>query len=117
MPPAARPAPGELAIREVGRKDDDALWAMLEPVFRAGEAFCVAQDVSRQDGLAFWHRGSCEDGDPNLRRVFLAELAIATGGFSPAASFVYVFAPLISAQIAPRCVLPAPLGPNRLRAR
>ena len=89
MPLGARPAPGELAIREVGRKDDDALWAMLEPVFRAGEAFCVPQDVSRADGLAFWHHGASEDGSSSLRRVFLAELAISTGGFSPVGTFFF----------------------------
>lgn len=34
--------------------DEDALWAMLEPVFRAGETYAVDPAISREDAIAFW---------------------------------------------------------------
>jgi len=70
-PPVSAAAPGSagasaaLRIRPAGPDDGPALWAMLEPVFRAGETYCIERDVSREGGLAFW----C---DPP-HRVFLAE--------------------------------------------
>jgi ribosomal protein S18 acetylase RimI-like enzyme len=45
--------------------DADALWALLRPVFRAGETYAVEPDIDRSGALAFW----C---DPP-HRVFLAE--------------------------------------------
>ena len=52
-------------IRPTDAADDDALWSMLEPVFRAGDTYCIDPDVSRTAALAYW----C---DPP-HRVFLAE--------------------------------------------
>jgi ribosomal protein S18 acetylase RimI-like enzyme len=34
--------------------DQDAIWAMLEPVIRAGEVFALPLDMAREDGLAYW---------------------------------------------------------------
>ena len=34
--------------------DHDAIWAMLEPVIRAGEVFALPLDMSREDALAYW---------------------------------------------------------------
>jgi len=42
-------------IRAARPGDADALWAMLEPVFRAGDTYTVDPDISREDALAFWH--------------------------------------------------------------
>jgi ribosomal protein S18 acetylase RimI-like enzyme len=60
----ANPA-GALLVRPASRRDDDALWAMLEPVFAAGETYCLPRDVGRADALAYW----CGGG----HRVFVAE--------------------------------------------
>ena len=46
-----------LTIRPAIAADDDALWAMLEPVFRAGQTYAVPRDVSRRDALAYWRDG------------------------------------------------------------
>ncbi|PKP74589.1 MAG: GNAT family N-acetyltransferase [Alphaproteobacteria bacterium HGW-Alphaproteobacteria-6] len=54
-----------MIIRPATPADDAALWAMLEPVFRAGETYAVARDISRDAALAYW------SGAPH--RVFLAE--------------------------------------------
>jgi len=44
-----------LAIRPATPADDDAIWAILEPTFRAGETYPIPRDVSRADGLAYWY--------------------------------------------------------------
>ena len=43
-----------MIIRAAGPGDADALWAMLEPVFRAGDTYTVDPEISRADALAFW---------------------------------------------------------------
>ena len=44
-----------LAIRPATRADDDAVWAILAPTFRAGETYPIPRDISRSDALAYWH--------------------------------------------------------------
>lgn len=43
-----------LAIRPAEARDDDAIWAILEPTFRAGETYPIPREVSRADALAYW---------------------------------------------------------------
>ena len=43
-----------MMIRPATQADADTIWAMLEPVFRAGETYCVARDISRENALAYW---------------------------------------------------------------
>lgn len=43
-----------LAIRCATPSDDDAIWAILEPTFRAGETYPVPRDITRADALAYW---------------------------------------------------------------
>jgi len=47
--------------------DAGALWALLEPVFRAGDTYAIDADIARDDALAYW----CGPG----RRVFVCEAA------------------------------------------
>lgn len=51
-------------IRPACDDDDDAIWAMLNPVFRAGNTYTVPSDISRDAALNFWKSG---------HEVFLAE--------------------------------------------
>jgi ribosomal protein S18 acetylase RimI-like enzyme len=44
----------KLTIRPAAPPDDDAIWAILEPTFRAGETYPIPRDVSRTDALAYW---------------------------------------------------------------
>ncbi len=44
-----------LSIRPAARADDDAIWAILEPTFRAGETYPIPRDISREEALAYWH--------------------------------------------------------------
>jgi ribosomal protein S18 acetylase RimI-like enzyme len=43
-------------IRAATPADDDAIWAILEPTFRAGETYPIPRDISRAEALAYWHR-------------------------------------------------------------
>lgn len=44
-----------MLIRQSEPRDDDAIWRILEPAFRAGETYPVPRDISRTDALAYWH--------------------------------------------------------------
>ena len=41
-------------IRAAAAGDDDAIWAILEPTFRAGETYPIPREVSRTDALGYW---------------------------------------------------------------
>ncbi|MEM7178133.1 MAG: N-acetyltransferase [Pseudomonadota bacterium] len=43
-----------LAIRPATDADDDAIWAILEPIFRAGETYAIGRDIPRAEALAYW---------------------------------------------------------------
>ena len=43
-----------MLIRPARDEDHRAIWAILEPVVRAGEVFALDRDMSEADGLAYW---------------------------------------------------------------
>ena len=44
-----------MLIREaVATGDGDAIWAILEPVIRAGETYPLPRDMDRESALAYW---------------------------------------------------------------
>ena len=43
-----------LTIRAATAADDDAIWAILGPSFRAGETYPLPRDISRAEALAYW---------------------------------------------------------------
>ena len=45
----------EPVLRPATVSDSDAIWAMLEPVFRAGDTYAIDPDVTRADALAYWY--------------------------------------------------------------
>ena len=55
-----------ISIRAASSDDTDAIWGMLEPVVRAGEAFTQPRDMNREEGLAYWFAPA--------HTVFVAEL-------------------------------------------
>ncbi|EPX82982.1 GNAT family N-acetyltransferase [Salipiger mucosus] len=55
----------EITLRPVAESDRDALWHMLEPVFRAGDTYAIDPDIPREAALDYW----CGPG----RAVFVAE--------------------------------------------
>jgi len=46
--------PSAITVRPAAPADEAAIWAVLEPVFRAGETYAVARDIGRDDALARW---------------------------------------------------------------
>lgn len=52
---AAKPlTPASVLIRAPNPSDHDAIWAMLEPVLRAGEILAMPRDFGRDQALALW---------------------------------------------------------------
>lgn len=45
-------------MRPATQTDEPAIWAMLEPVFRAGETYAIDPAISRADALGWWGRGT-----------------------------------------------------------
>jgi GNAT superfamily N-acetyltransferase len=43
-----------LTIRRAQAGDEAAIWAILEPVFRAGDTYTIDPDIPREDALAYW---------------------------------------------------------------
>ncbi|WP_354310169.1 GNAT family N-acetyltransferase [Sphingomonas trueperi] len=43
-----------LVIRPAVGQDGAAIWAILEPVIRAGETYALDRDLSREAALAYW---------------------------------------------------------------
>jgi ribosomal protein S18 acetylase RimI-like enzyme len=41
-------------IRQATAGDDNAIWRILEPTFRAGETYPVSRDISRTDAIGYW---------------------------------------------------------------
>jgi L-amino acid N-acyltransferase YncA len=43
-----------MVIRPVAQTDEDAVWAILQPVIRAGETMALPRDMDRPAALAHW---------------------------------------------------------------
>lgn len=43
-----------MLIRPARKEDEAALWAILEPIIRAGETYALPRDMSRAEALAYW---------------------------------------------------------------
>ncbi len=56
----------DINIRSASSADRDTIWAMLEPVIRAGETYALSRDMTRDAALAYWLGGD--------RETFVAEV-------------------------------------------
>ena len=61
----------DLVLREATDDDRPAIWALLEPVMRAGETYCWPRDVTADVGLARWM-------EPPPARTYVATLPDGT---------------------------------------
>jgi L-amino acid N-acyltransferase YncA len=61
-----------LAIRAANPDDSDAIWAILEPVIRAGDTYALPSGMNREEALAWWFSKAHE--------VFVAEDAGRVSG-------------------------------------
>jgi ribosomal protein S18 acetylase RimI-like enzyme len=85
-----------MLIRQSEPHDDDAIWRILEPTFRAGETYPIPRDISRSDALAYWHSPGhsvfvAEDADAVVGTYYLR--ANNRGGGAHVANCGYVVAP------------------------
>ncbi len=47
-----------LTLRPALQGDRRAIWAILEPIFRAGDTYTIDADIARPDALSFWTGGN-----------------------------------------------------------
>lgn len=107
-----------LTIRAARPEDHDAIWAILEPVFRAGETYALPRDIDRDAALAYWLRSEnevfvAEDGGRILGTYVLR--ANQAGGGSHVANCGYMTAPAAQGRGVARAMVEHSL--NRARAR
>jgi len=85
-----------IAIRAATAADDETIWHILEPTFRAGETYPIPRDISRADALAYWHTPGhsvfvAEDKDQIVGTYYLR--ANNRGGGAHVANCGYIVAP------------------------
>ncbi len=49
-----------MTIRAAGESDSDALWAIIEPIIRAGETYTLPRDMDKESALAYWRSAEHE---------------------------------------------------------
>ncbi len=54
-----------MLIRLAANGDGNAVWAIMEPIIRAGETYSLPREMSKEDALAYWLSAE--------REVFVAE--------------------------------------------
>ena len=43
-----------MLIRPATDRDKNAIWAIMEPIIRAGETYCLPRDMDKESALAYW---------------------------------------------------------------
>ncbi len=74
----------DLTLRPAQAADHDAIWAILEPILRAGEAFALPRDWDRAQALAYWfapahHVHVAQDGGKVLGSYYLRANQLGAG--------------------------------------
>lgn len=90
----------KIRIRAARPADREAIWAAIEPAFRAGESYPLPRGISRTHGLAYWFAPGhavfvAETGDGIVGSYYLQP---NQGGGSHVANCGYVTAPLAVGQ-------------------
>jgi GNAT superfamily N-acetyltransferase len=97
-----------VTIRRNTAEDADRIWAILQPVFRAGETYLIARDISRTDALEYWCSAShetfvAEDNGQILGTYYLR--ANQAGGGAHVANCGYMTAPAAQGRGIARAML------------
>lgn len=73
-----------LRIRAAQAEDRDRVWAILEPVIRAGETYALARNMAQEAALAFWFAGGHEvfvaEKDGEVVGTYFLRANLAAGG-------------------------------------
>ena len=71
-------------IREATPTDHAAIWAILEPIFRAGETYTVDRDIAQADAIAYWcgpaHRCFVAEADGRILGTYYLRRNQGGGG-------------------------------------
>jgi ribosomal protein S18 acetylase RimI-like enzyme len=49
-----------MLIRPAAAGDEDAIWAIMEPIIRAGETYTLPRDMDKKTALAYWRSAEHE---------------------------------------------------------
>ena len=84
-----------VTIRPAVQYDDDSIWRVIEPAFRAGETYPLPRDISRADAFAYWRAPDhevfvAEDGGQIIGTYYLR--SNNRGGGSHVANCGYIVA-------------------------
>lgn len=97
-----------MQIRDATSDDHDAIWAILKPVFRAGDTYTIDPDISRVDALAYWcgpaHRTHVAEADGQILGTYYLRRNQAGGG-SHVCNCGYVTAPAARGRGVARAML------------
>jgi ribosomal protein S18 acetylase RimI-like enzyme len=107
-----------MLVRPAEARDDDAIWAILEPTFRAGETYPIPREVSRAEALAYWRTAGhavfvTEDAGQIVGTYYLR--ANNRGGGSHVANCGYIVAPAASGRGVARAMCEHSLAQARER--
>ena len=85
-----------LRVRPAQAADDDAIWRVIEPAFRAGETYPLPRDISRDEALAYWrspgHAVFVAEGDGEILGTYYLR-ANQRGGGAHVANCGYIVDP------------------------
>jgi ribosomal protein S18 acetylase RimI-like enzyme len=108
-----------LVIASAAEEDDEQIWRILEPIFRAAETYCVPSDIDRAGGLSYWRGGTHEafvageEGGPVIGSYFLC--ANQAGGGAHVANAGFATAPAARGRGVARQMLRHALATARAR--
>jgi GNAT superfamily N-acetyltransferase len=108
-----------LTIRPSVVDDTNEIWSILKPVFRAGETYTIARDITKEDAVAYWCGPNhetfvAENGGRILGTYYLR--ANQGGGGAHVANCGYITAPAAQGQGIARAMLNHSLQTARERA-
>ena len=85
-----------MLIRPATAADEQAIWAVLEPIIRAGETYMLPREMSEADALRYWlapaHRVFVAEVDGQILGTYYLR-ANQQGGGAHVANCVYMTAP------------------------
>jgi ribosomal protein S18 acetylase RimI-like enzyme len=107
-----------LIIRAAALSDDDPVWRILEPTFRAGETYPIPRDIGRAGALAYWsaegHTVFVAEEDGQILGTYYLR-ANNRGGGAHVANCGYVVAPAASRRGVARAMCEHSLAQARQR--
>jgi ribosomal protein S18 acetylase RimI-like enzyme len=105
-----------MPIRPAGPQDHDAVWAILEPVIRAGETYALDPELGREAALAYWfspgHRVFVAEDDGDVLGTYYMR-ANQPGGGSHVANCGYMTAAAAQGRGVARAMCEHSLGAAR----